>query len=289
MQAVDGLDLLAIGYVKKLAFADNFGRFADTVFAHPDRFGALATWVGVLSYAGQIYCDFSAYTDIARGCAKLLGFELPRNFDLPYVSRSITEFWRRWHITLSTWLRDYLYISLGGNRRGKARQYLNLLITMGLGGLWHGASWTFVIWGLFHGVLLLLHKLVDDAWSRVPEALRGVRRSFVYGLAAFALTFVSVCVGWVFFRAPDLATARVVFEGMFGARPDAAGPMSAPMKTAVALLVALAVGHLVRLAPWAGRAYVRAPLPLRSFVWASAAAASFLLATAGRSFIYFQF
>ncbi len=290
MQAVDGLDLLALGYVKKLAFADNFGRFADTVFAHPERFDTLATWAGVLAYAGQIYCDFSAYTDIARGAAKLLGFELPLNFDLPYASRSITEFWRRWHITLSTWLRDYLYVSLGGNRHGKARQYRNLLVTMGLGGLWHGASWNFVFWGLFHGVLLLLHKVVDAAWSRVPAAARVVRGSFAYGFAAFVVTLTAVCVGWVFFRAPDLATAEAVLGGLFGARHDL--PPVAPsdaMKTAVVLLVALAVGHVVRLVPWAGRAYARAPLPLRGVVWALAAAAAYLLATAGRTFIYFQF
>src|SRR5262249_48105462 len=142
---------------------------ADSVFKDAGALGqpSVLTWIGVLAYTGQIFCDFSAYTDIARGCSKMIGLELPDNFDYPYASRSITEFWRRWHMTLSRWLRDYLYISLGGNRHGRFNTYRNLILTMLLGGLWHGANWTFVAWGAYHGVLLAAHKLYLETTSKI--------------------------------------------------------------------------------------------------------------------------
>jgi alginate O-acetyltransferase complex protein AlgI len=193
------------GLIKKTVFADNFAIIASAYFnAEVGHGGMVAAWVGVLAFSMQIYFDFSGYTDIARGCARLLGYEFPSNFERPYLARDITEFWRRWHISLSTWLRDYLYIPLGGNRRGAVRTYLNLLITMGLGGLWHGASWNFVIWGLYHGVLLMLHR----AWRqwRGPGRSRGG----IGSLLAVALTFLLVTIGWVPFRAPDFATTWLV-------------------------------------------------------------------------------
>lgn len=144
-----GLELIALGVVKKVVVADSLAVFVDRVYGDPAGAGGLDAMVASLAFGAQIYCDFSGYTDIARGSGRLFGIELPENFRSPYLSGSITEFWRRWHITLSTWLRDYLYIPLGGNRRGRARLYANLLITMGLGGLWHGASATFVLWGLY--------------------------------------------------------------------------------------------------------------------------------------------
>ncbi len=156
--------LILTGFVKKLIFADQFALVADQYFANPAALpGLLPAWTGTIAFALQIFFDFSGYTDIAIGVALLFGFHFPENFRRPYLSASITEFWRRWHMTLSRWLRDYIYISLGGNRRGALRTYLNLLLTMLLGGLWHGASWNFVIWGGYHGVLLAIERMV---WGR---------------------------------------------------------------------------------------------------------------------------
>ncbi len=158
-RAIVGLELILLGVTKKLLIADRMAVLADAVFEHPHFFSPLTVASGVVAYSFQIYCDFSGYSDIAIGVSRIIGFDLPENFNMPYLSTSITEFWRRWHMTLSKWLRDYLYIPLGGNRRGRLRTYFNLLMTMLLGGLWHGANWTFVIWGGLHGLALAGHKL----------------------------------------------------------------------------------------------------------------------------------
>ena len=159
----EGLFLIATGLCKKIVIGDTLGiNLVDRVFDNPERYSSLEVLVAVYAYAIQIYADFSGYTDVAIGSAKLFGYELPQNFDAPYVSRSLQEFWRRWHISLSTWLRDYLYISLGGNRGSTWKTYRNLMLTMVLGGLWHGASWNFVIWGALHGGALAVNR----AWAR---------------------------------------------------------------------------------------------------------------------------
>jgi alginate O-acetyltransferase complex protein AlgI len=205
-----GVATILTGFVKKLIFADQFSLVADAYFTNPAVMpGLLPAWTGTIAFALQIFFDFSGYTDIAIGVALLFGFHFPENFRRPYLSASITEFWRRWHMTLSRWLRDYIYISLGGNRRGALRTYLNLLLTMLLGGLWHGASWNFVIWGGYHGVLLALERMV---WGRREQA--GLLR-----IPLVILTFLLVCVGWVFFRAKTLATAVFVVEQMFSRFP----------------------------------------------------------------------
>jgi alginate O-acetyltransferase complex protein AlgI len=172
-------------------------QIVDPVFGDPTRRSALDALFGILGYAIVIYADFSGYTDIAIGAAKLLGFRFPQNFDRPYAATSIQDFWRRWHMTLSRWLRDYLYIPLGGNRRGEQRTYVNIVMTMLLGGLWHGAAWTFVFWGAFHGGLLALHRLRSRTADPTPALT--VRRR--------AATFALVCIGWVFFRADSLGIA----------------------------------------------------------------------------------
>jgi alginate O-acetyltransferase complex protein AlgI len=205
-----GLGIFVRGFVKKALFADLLAGFADPVFAQPGLFAPLGVWLGVIAYAGQIYYDFSGYSDMATGCGRMFGFEFPVNFRHPYNSRSITEFWRRWHMTLSTWLRDYLYIPLGGNRRGRARTYLNLVVTMLLGGLWHGASWTFVAWGAWHGFALALDKLRLERFGSPG----GARPSWLASLGGWAFTFVFVLVGWVFFRAQDFATVGLVLRKM---------------------------------------------------------------------------
>ena len=209
-----GASFLCIGFAKKVLLANACGKVADLAF-NAAGVGFLDAWTGAAAYAFQIYYDFSAYSDMAIGLGLLLGFVFPKNFDSPYLSQSITEFWRRWHISLSTWLKDYLYLPLGGNRKGEGRTYVNLMTVMVLGGLWHGASWNFVIWGGLHGVMLAI------------ERVHG-KRSYYRLLprpAKIALTFVIVCFGWVFFRADSLPAALDYCASMLGLRaaPGGAG------------------------------------------------------------------
>jgi D-alanyl-lipoteichoic acid acyltransferase DltB (MBOAT superfamily) len=202
----EALFLIAVGLVKKLVISDQLAQnLVDRVFERPENFSALEVLSGVYGYAVQIYCDFSGYTDIAIGSALLLGVRFPKNFDAPYQATNIADFWRRWHISLSTWLRDYLYIPLGGNRGGSWATYRNLMITMVLGGLWHGASWTFVFWGFLHGLGLG----VTRAWER----RRGAPRGGVAGrVAATVFTFHYVCLAWIFFRAPTFKQATLILK-----------------------------------------------------------------------------
>jgi len=201
-----GIAFFACGLGKKILLANPMGHLADTAF-HAGHLGALDAWTGAIGYAFQIYFDFSGYSDMAVGLALMFGFLLIQNFDAPYHAASITEFWRRWHISLSTWLRDYIYIPLGGNRRGEKRTYINLMIVMLLGGLWHGASWNFVIWGGIQGGMLAVERLQgkDSFYRQLPRALR------------VAITFAIVCVSWVFFRAHTLPEAGRYLGAMFGA------------------------------------------------------------------------
>ena len=202
-----GLGYFALGFAKKVLLANNAGLLADAVFAADAPPWHLA-WAGAAAYAFQIYFDFSGYSDMAIGLGRMLGFRFPQNFESPYRSASITEFWRRWHISLSTWLRDYLYIPLGGNRRGRVRTYVNLAITMLLGGLWHGAQWQFVVWGAYHGVLLALERALGRRFGALalPRPLR------------IGATFALVLVSWVPFRAPSLTDAVLYLRSMFGLR-----------------------------------------------------------------------
>ena len=195
-----GIFLIFSGLFKKAIISDYISvNFVERIFDNPTLYSGVENLMGVYGYALQIYCDFSGYSDMAIGIALLLGFHFNLNFNSPYKSASITEFWHRWHISLSSWLKDYLYISLGGNRKGKFRQYLNLIITMFLGGLWHGASWNFVLWGTFHGIALALHKMWMSITGRKKgEQSHGWRR--VFGVI---ITFHFVCFCWIFFRNAD--------------------------------------------------------------------------------------
>jgi D-alanyl-lipoteichoic acid acyltransferase DltB (MBOAT superfamily) len=191
--------LILIGLFKKVVVANVLStQLVDPVFLDPTSHGTVEMLFAAWGYAVQIYCDFSAYTDIATGVALLLGYQFPRNFDQPYRSRSVQEFWRRWHISLSTWLKEYLYIPLGGNRHGTAMTYRNLLLTMFLGGIWHGAAWTFILWGTFHGCALAIERAV---LSVLPDRFR------ITPVLSVLLVFHFVCFTWIFFRAPDLAGA----------------------------------------------------------------------------------
>jgi D-alanyl-lipoteichoic acid acyltransferase DltB (MBOAT superfamily) len=233
-EVLQGIFLLSLGLTKKMAFADRFAPIANEYFNNISGYpGIRAAWCGVLSFGLQIYFDFSGYNDMAIGMAKLFGFHFPPNFRRPYLASSIADFWHRWHISLSTCLRDYLYIPLGGNRRGILNTYRNLIVTMLLGGLWHGANWSFLVWGGYHGTLLSGERMLKRrcepfvAWRWLP-------------LISIPLTFVLVQVGWVFFRAHTISQAGVVIGAMFvGGR----GPMLAqPWHKALAgLALVLAV------------------------------------------------
>lgn len=199
-----GVFLIMAGLFKKAIISDYISvNFVERVFDNPALYSGVENLMAVYGYALQIYCDFSGYSDMAIGIALLLGFHFNINFDSPYKSASITEFWRRWHISLSSWLRDYLYISLGGNRKGKIRQYMNLIITMFLGGLWHGASWNFVLWGMMHGVALALHK----GWMALVGCPKGERPHGIRRFFGMLVTFHFVCFCWIFFRHAEFSSA----------------------------------------------------------------------------------
>ncbi len=212
-----GITIFAIGLFKKSVLADNVAQYSTPVFdaaATGDPLSFFVAWGGALAYTMQLYFDFSGYSDMAIGGARLFGIKLPLNFHSPYKATTIVEFWRRWHMTLSRFLRDYLYIPLGGNKCGPARRYLNLSLTMVLGGLWHGAGWTFLVWGALHGSYLI----INHAWNNAKRLLNISERSqSKLGKAlAWLITFLSVVLGWVFFRAQDFSSAIRILEGMLG-------------------------------------------------------------------------
>jgi len=274
----NGLFIFAIGLFKKVVIADTLAPWVAPVFDAgpvPPLFDA---WGALLAFTLRIYFDFSGYTDMAVGLARMFGIALPENFDSPYQARSIGEFWRRWHITLSTFLRDFLYIPLGGNRRGELRTALNLLLTMLLGGLWHGAGWTFVLWGGWHGALLALERQWRRTGLRLPGPL------------AWALTFLAVALGFVLFRAPTLERAAVVFAGLFGAGGLAwdSGPQACGAHEWKRLLAALAI------VLWAPNRQAIVAWPWRSDLayaaaFAALAGVAVLSLGAPAPFVYFQF
>lgn len=221
-----GLMLFGIGLAKKTLVADGLAHWSEPYLARPDTLGLIEAWAAALAFGFQIYFDFSAYSDMAVGLARIFGIELPWNFDRPYRAANPSEFWRRWHVSLSTWLRDYVYISLGGNRRGPLRRDVNLVATMAIGGLWHGAAITFVLWGLWHGALLVLHRRLSAVLPfRVPRPV------------AVLITFVLVSLAWVLFRMPTVGEAGQLYASMAGVH----GLGAAPGKLLAYLLVAAAI------------------------------------------------
>jgi len=239
-QFARGAAIFCLGLGKKVLLANPCGKMADTAF-NAVSVGPLEAWTGAVAYAFQIYFDFSGYSDMAIGLGLMLGFRFPINFDSPYRARSVTEFWRRWHITLSTWLRDNVYIPLGGNRRGAFRTYGNLLVVMLLGGLWHGASWNFVIWGGLHGLLLAAERLTHGRsllpWLPAPLQM--------------AVTFLLVSLSWVFFRSESLPAALTYLGSMFGLVPvqESAGLLSGLMYQPYYLAALLLAAVLIWTAP----------------------------------------
>jgi len=209
-----GIREIVIGFIYKTVLADNFSRISDAVYGDVGSYDNYSVVLGSIAFYSQIYFDFAGYSLMAIGLARMMGYTFSSNFDYPYSSTSVTEFWRRWHISLSSWLRKYLYFSLGGNRKGKVRTYLNLMVTMLLGGLWHGASWNFFIWGGLHGIALVFHKV----WSRVSGSVPGASAIFVRIVLGWILTQVFVWICWIPFRADSFADMRTVFSAILGLR-----------------------------------------------------------------------
>jgi alginate O-acetyltransferase complex protein AlgI len=288
-----GGTIFVAGLIKKTLFADNLSPIADAAFNNPTGLDIVGAWVGTLAFAFQIYFDFSGYSEMAIGLACLFGVVLPRNFRYPYLSRNPTEFWRRWHITLSQWLRDYLYIALGGNRLGQVRTYFNLMATMVLGGLWHGANWTFVVWGALHGVYLIGHRLLAGALRRV-----GVRDADPAGrmlsMVGLPLTFVLVLVTWVFFRAGSFSDAWAVLSAMVGQAPSSGAEVNYRLYE---LLIVVAAAALATLEPRIVEAaqrigilwWWRVPFWLRGGAYAGLALVVLAFGGATQKFIYFDF
>lgn len=271
--------LIAGGLAKKVLLANSLAtELVDPVYRDPESVGMLDAWLAFYGYAAQIYCDFSAYSDMAIGCAALLGFHFPRNFDQPYRAASLSEFWKRWHISLSSWLRDYLYIPLGGSRGGEAKTARNLMLTMVLGGLWHGAAWRFALWGALHGAGLVLERALG--WR---EGTQGWRR-----WARIAFTLHVVCLGWVLFRAEDMAQAGALLTTMVSGAAEATIANAQLLAlTTVALGLHFAPPH------WTERVEQRLrglPAPVLGLAFG---AVLLLVVTLGPSgvapFIYFQF
>lgn len=211
----DGFILMLWGFFKKLVIADNLALFINPVFNHPQNYKGIPLILASIFFAFQIYCDFSGYSDVAIGCAKVLGFNSINNFNNPYTSKSVPEFWRRWHISLSSWFRDYVYIPLGGNRVSTKRWCFNQLIVFLLSGLWHGANWTFVIWGILHGILTIISKLTKNIRNQLTDKLGFNRHPRFYSILQMILTFLLVDFAWIFFKANSLSDAIYIISNMF--------------------------------------------------------------------------
>ena len=282
-----GVQLFLLGLFKKMAIADHMEEYVRPVFAGPGSYGNAAVWMAVIGFAIQIYCDFSGYTDMAIGSAHLLGYKLTRNFNMPYLATNVSDFWHRWHISLSTWLRDYLFIPLGGSRGGKWKTYRNLLITMTLGGLWHGASWTFIVWGVLHGVYLIVHRAFRGFCKSLP-ILDQVLQSWPGTVLRVVATFLAVCVGWVLFRAATFADAYTILHRLIVPHHGMGPPL--PNRSMWCLLGLLVVCHGLAASGLWKRWAPRLPAP----VWGSGYALVLILALAlapdsGKAFIYFLF
>ena len=287
-----GVFLILTGLFKKAIISDYISlNFVDRVFDEPLLYTGFECLAGIYGYALQIYCDFSGYSDMAIGIALLLGFRFPKNFDAPYKSATITEFWRRWHISLSSWLRDYLYISLGGNRKGRVRTYINLLLTMLLGGLWHGAAIRFVLWGALHGVALALHKM----WlALVPGAkISGAQMHPLSRIAGIFLTFNLVCFGWLMFRAESMQCVELMLHQIFTNFNPAVIPQALAGYAGVFALIG--TGYLLHMLPgrvdqMARSVVMRSPLVVQVLMAAVLIWCVMQIKSSDiQPFIYFQF
>jgi len=286
---MSGLSQVLWGFFKKVAIADSLAPFVDQCFEMPEAFSSLHLMIGIFFYSFQIYCDFSGYSDIAIGLARMMGFDFPDNFKTPYFSRSFSEFWTRWHITLSSWLRDYLYIPLGGNRYGSFNTFRNLMITMLLGGLWHGASWVFVFWGFLHGLYLIVQRVIQKPLEQLWEVLR--LPNFLQATISISVVYLLTCFAWIFFRSPDFETASyyitriAAFEDM---HPSSIINKFMVLKCSI-LLTFLIFVELTNFRLHYANLLVHKPI-LRVFAFALLLwMIAFFGTFGGNSFIYFQF
>jgi alginate O-acetyltransferase complex protein AlgI len=281
-----GLALMTFGLFEKVVLADGaFAPVADAVFRAKGPVSALDAWLGTLAFSGQIFCDFAGYSTVAIGSALCLGFNIPNNFHFPYAATGFSDFWRRWHISLSTWLRDYLYIPLGGNRKGEARTYVNLMTTMLLGGLWHGANWTFVIWGGLHGAYLAAER-----WMKERSARWRLANGWAPKLLLTLVTYILVNLAWVFFRAKSLSAALTMLRSMAGLQANSTAllPTVKILETLVCIVGILAAQWYMRHRSLEDFVTQSSPRLLAT-AWACMAFAIIITQGRGDAFIYFQF
>lgn len=285
------------GMFKKVVVADNLAMFVDHVYGDVTSKGPAALWVGIIFFAFQIYCDFSGYSDIAIGAARIKGFHLMRNFDTPYYASTVTDFWRRWHISLSTWFRDYIYIPLGGNRVSRPRWCLNQLITFSISGIWHGAAWTYVVWGVLNGIYLIAGKLTFDIREKIKKVTGYAKIPLLPGIVGTAVTFYIVCMTWIFFRAESFADAFYVLNRVTTYIPDFsripgafnAIPSSRLIISIGAIVLLFVVDFFCRGSDFK-TAVGKMPMPARITSYGLLLAVIVLFgAYDNKSFIYFQF
>ena len=240
-----GITLMAFGFLKKMFFADNIAPLVDSIFLNPMNAGSFEIWLGAIAFGIQIYGDFSGYTDIAIGAALILGFKIPKNFNKPYFAISPSDFWRRWHISLSSWLRDYLYIPLGGNKKSGSRTFANLFIVMFLGGLWHGASWNFVIWGLLHGAYLAIHKILQNTFPKLAN--NPFFKSRLGKITSILITQYFIFLAWIPFRVRDTEHMMYSMQKfvMIDLQLDGALDIILAHKIPVALMVTFVILHFI--------------------------------------------
>lgn len=281
-----GLALMTIGLFNKVVIADGLlAPSADAVFGAEAALPALDAWLGTLAFSGQIFCDFAGYSTTAIGIALCLGFSLPNNFRFPYAAIGFSDFWQRWHISLSSWLRDYLYIPLGGNRKGRGRTYANLMTTMLLGGLWHGASWTFVVWGGLHGLYLAIERWLTETFAGARIA-----RTVLFQFAMALVTYFAVNITWVFFRAQDFPQAFSMLVSMFGLQTEATSVLPTIRIIEVIVVTVSLVGiHWFMRERSLEDVAQRAPTWLLGFIWGAMLFAIITTQGTGDAFIYFQF
>jgi len=279
--------LILLGMFKKMVIADRMGLMVDPVFVNPSGYDTAIVWMAAVAYSIQIYCDFSGYSDIALGTARLLGYRLAINFNMPFAATNITELWRRWHMSLSSWIRDYIYIPLGGNRGSTGRTVFNLLFAMTLCGLWHGANWTFVVWGALNGVYLIVHRAFRAATRNLTE-VHAILQSVPGTIVRIAVTFTAFTLAMVIFRSPTFATAATVFDRLFIPADGAGSPVPVmPFWTLAGIVFA---AHVLAARPEAWNMWYRLPAPVRGVALAGMLVATLILVpvTTGM-FIYFQF
>ena len=286
-----GLKLMLWGFFKKVVIADRLAEYVNQIYGHPGDFSCATLALATYCFAFQIYCDFSGYTDIAIGSARVLGYDLMQNFNLPYLARSISDFWQRWHISLSTWFRDYVYIPLGGSRVGTARWIFNIMAVFMISGLWHGANWTFVIWGGLHGFYYLLERFISPLAKAACDALR--LPEYLRAVLQIAVTFHLVLLAWIFFRAGTLRDALLIIERICGglASPLYLGASSVGTLAGIALALVLVCVQLLQYRKRLPLYFSAVPVPVLAR-WCGYLAMLIAIAIFGKSgndFIYFQF